>query len=146
MMPICVNAGLVIVGEAVCVPACRRQRLQGFRKAEVQHLHRSVGSQLDIRGLQIAVNDALLVRRFEGFRDLLRDGQRLVERDRATRQPLRQILALDEFHHQGLDALGVFQPVDGRNVRMIQRGEDFRFALEPRHAVPRQPRTPRAGS
>ena len=64
----------------------------------------------------------------------------------AARQPLRQILALDEFHHEGRDAVGVLQPVDGRDVRMIQRGEDLRFALEPRHSFRRQPRTPRAGS
>ena len=28
-------------------------------------------------------------------------GKRLVERDRAARNPLRQILALDQFHHEG---------------------------------------------
>ena len=61
-------------------------------------------------------------------------------------QPLRQILALDELHHEGLDAVGVLQPVDGGDVRMIQRGEDFRFALEPAPAGPGRPRTPRAGS
>ncbi len=27
------------------------------------------------------------------------------------------------------------KPVDVRDVRMVQRGEDFRFALEPREAV-----------
>ena len=46
------------------------------------------------------MDDPLIVRRFEGFRDLLRDAQRLVERDGAERQRLRQILALDEFHHE----------------------------------------------
>ena len=41
------------------------------------------GRDLDVRGLQIAVDDALLVRRFQRLRDLLRDRQRFVERDRA---------------------------------------------------------------
>ena len=80
------------------------------------------------------MDDGLLVRRFECLRNLLRNGQRLVERHGAARQPLRQILTLDEFHHERLDAVGVFQPVDSRDVRMIQRGEDLRFALEPRHS------------
>jgi hypothetical protein len=109
-------------------------RLDRLRQAEVQDLHGAIGTDLHVGRLQIAMNDRLLVRRFEGFGNLARDGQRLVERDRAARQPLRQILALDEFHHEGLDALGVLQTVDSRDVRMIQRRDDFRFALEPRHS------------
>ena len=33
-----------------------------------------------------------------------RDGQRFIERDRAACDALRQILPLDEFHHEGGDA------------------------------------------
>ena len=62
---------------------------------------------LDVRGLQIAMDDPLLVRGFERLGDLLRDRQRLVERDRAARDPLRQILALDEFHHERGDAVAL---------------------------------------
>ena len=47
------------------------------------------------------MDDPLLVCRFEGLGDLLRDGKRVVDRDRATRDPLRQILAFDELHHEG---------------------------------------------
>ena len=46
------------------------------------------------------------------------------------RDPLRQIVALDQLHHERRDAVGVLESVDGGDVRMIQRGEDFRFALE----------------
>ena len=42
------------------------------------------GRDLDVRGLQVAVDDALLVRGFERLGDLPRDRQRLVERDRAA--------------------------------------------------------------
>ena len=80
-------------------------------KPKVQHFHRAVGADFDIRGFQIAVNDPLLVRRFEGVGDLLGDGQRLVEGNRASRNALRQILALDEFHHEGVD---VTRTVRGR--------------------------------
>ena len=48
------------------------------------------------------MDDPLLVRRFERLGDLLRDRQRLVDRDRPARDALRQVLALDEFHHEGL--------------------------------------------
>ena len=39
-------------------------------------------ANLDVRRLQVAMDDALLVRRFERLGDLLRDRQRLVERNR----------------------------------------------------------------
>ena len=81
------------------------------------------------------MDDALLVRRLQRLGDLLRDQQCFVEWDRSTRDPLREILALDELHHEGLDAVAVFQSVDGRDVRMIQRGEDFGFALKPREPI-----------
>ena len=47
------------------------------------------------------MNDPLFVRGLEGFRDLLRDGQRFVERNRAAGNALRQVVALDQFHHEG---------------------------------------------
>ena len=48
--------------------------------------------------------------------------------------PLRQILAFDEFHHEGGHAAALFESVDGRDVRMIQRGEGLGFAGEPGEA------------
>jgi hypothetical protein len=44
-----------------------------FSQSEIQHLHRAIGRQLDIRRFQVAVNDAAFVRRFERIGDLLRD-------------------------------------------------------------------------
>ena len=81
------------------------------------------------------MNDALLVRGFERLGDLLGDRQRLVDRDRAVRDALRQIVALDEFHHEGVDAPGFFEAVDGRDVRVVQGRERLRFAREPRQAI-----------
>jgi hypothetical protein len=48
---------------------------------------------------------------------------------------LRQILALDEFHHERTRVLRLFDSVDGGNVGMVQGGEDFRFALKTRQPV-----------
>jgi hypothetical protein len=80
------------------------------------------------------MDDALLVRGFECLRDLLRDRQGLVERDRATRDALREILTVDEFHHERVHADGFLEPVDRRDVGMIQRRERLRLTLEPRQA------------
>ena len=124
-------AGLVIVGDSDwCVAAsAARLRCQRLGQPEVQHFHRAVGPQLDIRGLEIAMDDALLVRRFEGLCDLLRDRQRFVERDRPARDALREILTLDEFHHQRADAAGFFEAVNVRDRWMVQRRERLRLAL-----------------
>jgi hypothetical protein len=81
------------------------------------------------------MDDALLVRGFKSVRDLFRDRQCLVERDRSASNALGQIVALDEFHHQRRDAFALFQAVDGRNVRMIQRGEDFGLSLKSGQSV-----------
>ena len=55
---------------------------------------------------------------------------------------IRERRPLDEFHHEGLDGRlpwtcgrGVFQPVDGRDVRVVERGEHLRLTLEPRETV-----------
>ena len=46
------------------------------------------------------MDDAVLVRRFEGLGDLLRDGQRLSNRYRPARDLCGEVHALDEFHHE----------------------------------------------
>src|SRR5713226_4785861 len=76
------------------------------------------------------MDDPLLVRRLEGLRDLAGDGHRLVDRDRSTGDPLRQILALDEFHHERGDATAFFEAMNTADVRVIQRRERFRFTLK----------------
>jgi len=52
-----------------------------FRQTEVQHFHAAVGAHLDVCGLEVAMDDAELVRGFESVNDLARDGERLGERD-----------------------------------------------------------------
>ena len=83
----------------------RARRFHRFREAEVEHLHGAIRPQLDVRGLEITMNNPLLVRGFQRLGDLLRNRQRLGKRDRSTRDALREILALDEFHHERADAV-----------------------------------------
>ena len=40
-----------------------------------------------------------------------------------------RVLALDQFHHQRANAAGFFEAVDVRDIRMVQRRERLRFAL-----------------
>ena len=73
------------------------------------------------------------MRGLQRFGNLLPDTQRLVYRNCSALDPLGQRLSLDQFHHEKVLAVGLFQAVDRRNVRMVQRGEDARFPLQSRN-------------
>ena len=126
IIPACVIAGVVIVGTSTC-SAMNSRWLHRFRQAEVEHLHRAVGADLDVRGFQVAMDDALLVRRFQRLGNLLRDRQRFVDRDRAARDALRRSSPSTSSITSAVRPR-LFEAVDRGDVRMIQRREDFRFA------------------
>jgi hypothetical protein len=106
----------------------RRGRAEGLGEAEVQHLDRAVIANFDVGWLQIAVDDAGLVGRFERLGDLPRDGHRFRERDGTTRHPSRQILTLDQFHDES-QRLSL-KAVNLGNVGVVQRGEGPGLAIE----------------
>ena len=106
-----------------------------LRQAEVQHLHDAVGSHLDIGRLQIAMDDPFLVRGLERIADLARDGQRVRGPEASGLNDRVERLALHQLHHERRDPLGLFEAVDLRDVGMIERREQTRFALEPREAI-----------
>src|SRR5262249_15038662 len=67
--------------------------------------------------------------------ELAGDLQRLVDRDRAQTDPVRQSWPLDELEHERADSLRVLYAVDCRDVRMIQRGEELRLPCESCDAI-----------
>ena len=76
-----------------------------------------------------------LVCGLQRLRDLLRDRQRLIQRDRPLRDPVSEGGPFDQLQHERLDALRLLQPVDAPDVRMVERGEDLGFPLEAGQAV-----------
>ena len=81
------------------------------------------------------MDDARLVRRLERVSDLFCDRQRVGQIDGSRRPPpgdqLGKILSLDQLHHEGV----ALDPVNRGDVRMIERRERFRFALEAHQAI-----------
>jgi hypothetical protein len=69
-------------------------------QSEVQYLHRAIGSDLDVRRLQIAVDDAVIVGGFERVGDLAGDGEHLVQRERPAGNARGELFAVDQLHHE----------------------------------------------
>src|SRR5262245_27384252 len=102
------------------------------RESEVEYLHASIGSEAQIGGLQIAMDDALLVSGSQRKGNVVADAERVGKRQRTAAKPVGQRLALDVFHDdargRGRGVRGLEHVVDGCDVRIIQRRSRTRFA------------------
>ena len=82
------------------------------------------------------MDDALLVRRFERLGDLPRDRQAPRRSASAARDPLREILALDQLHDEARMAPALLESVDrARCSDDSAAASALRFALEAGEAI-----------
>jgi hypothetical protein len=109
--------------------------VERFGETKIQHLGRAVGGDHHVGGLQVTMDDAAIVGGLEGLGDLPRDGDRLVDRDRAAGQTRRQRLARDVFHDEISRTFVVGQLVNAGDVRVLECAERLRLALEAGHAL-----------
>ena len=88
----------------------------------------------DVRGFQIAMQNAFVVRGFDAGADLPQQPERALHRDRAfAAQELIERFAFDVFHHQKEDAFLALAKISHVNdVRMLNRGRGAGLALKPR--------------
>ena len=112
----------------------RPGRSSQLGEPEVEQLRAGLG-QHDVGGLEIAVDDALPMRLVEGVGDLGRDLQRLVERERPLLEAGGERLPVEMRHDEEVRAVGVADVVDAADMRMIERRDGARLALEPRAQV-----------
>ena len=112
-----------------------RLLLEGLRQTEIENFHRPVRADLDVARFEVPVDDSLRVGRFERFCDLSRDLERFGRGESPLGDPGVQRGALDQFHDDAEDAVALLHAVDRRDVRVIERCEDLRFASETGHAV-----------
>ena len=134
MRPACV-ACIESVGDIVAFARESGRRIQRFREPEIEHLDGAVVAYFDVRRFEIAMDDALVVRDFERFGNLASDRQRFVDRNRAGREAIGQRGAADELHDERHSGARIFHAVDRRDVRMVQRREQLRFAMKARQAL-----------
>ena len=104
-------------------------------QAEVEHFHFLVWRDLDVGGFEIAMDDAFVVRGFERVSNLMGDAQDVIDRHRPALQALGERLPLDEFHDQEVLLRDHFHAEERGDVRVVECGERFGFALEARDAL-----------
>ena len=110
------------------VLAVRDDRLQ--REAEVQDLDDPVLRDEQVLGLQVPVDDRLVVRRGEPVRHLQRVVHGLARGDRARPQALAQRLALEQLGDEVGSALVVPHVVDDEDVRVVEEPGGAGLVLE----------------
>ena len=124
------------VGDGADEHAVHRQArlLEGDGEAEVADLRRAVGGEPDVAGLEVAVDDAVLVGVREPAADALRDLQRALRRSAAGRAPSTAPPDMYWLTMYGC-AVVVADVVDGDDVRVVaELAHRLRFALHAREA------------
>ena len=100
------------------------------REAEVEDLDAPVVEEEEVLGLDVAVNDALLVRRRQALRHVRRVLGGLAHAERPVAQPRAHRLALEQLRHH-VQALPLLSGVvDGDDVGVRERGDRLRLRLE----------------
>ena len=128
-------AGDVIVGEFSGSSAPGGAGSVALARPKSSTFDAVVRGERDVRRLEIAVDDPLVVRRLERLR-------RSRARWRVPRQPAaalsrsaRQRLAVDQLEHEETLAVRFLEAVNAADMRVVQSGEDLRFTAKPRQAL-----------
>jgi hypothetical protein len=99
-------------------------------QSEIEHLDTAAGRSLDIRRLQIPMDDALGMCGLKRAGGLACDCQCFRQRQRPWTEAIGQRVALDQLEDECDDIFTFLERVNARDVRMIQRRQDLRLAPE----------------
>ena len=123
----------VIAAVASALTTCDL-RLTTFARPK-SHLHLTALVDEDVRGFDVAVDDALAVGRMQGIGDLDRNLEEGLGIQRAPRYPVLQRGAIQVLHHDEWLALVLSDLINRADVGMIRRRGGTRFAPEPLQAL-----------
>jgi hypothetical protein len=97
---------------------------------EVEDLEVPVAGEEEVRGLQVAMQDALVVRGGQPITQLQRERDRPLGGQRAPQQTGAQRLAGEQLAHEVGRRAGAADVVDGEHVRVAQRTDGSDLLLE----------------
>lgn len=109
--------------------------IDGSRKAEIEHLHPAIRSEHDVAGLEIAVDDSLLVGDGESRGDLSGERKGLRDGKHAPCEQRGESLALDVLEHEIVGAVPLFEAVDCANAGVTHESKYAGLALEPGQTI-----------
>ena len=116
-------------GQSAQARALSRQR--DFRQPEIQNLCLSSIRHEDIRGLDVAMHDALRVRGVQSVRDLNAQIEQSLDLQRLARDPMAERLPLQQLHRDKAAPIGLVNLIDGADIRMVQRRRSLGLPLKP---------------
>ncbi len=130
-IPASVRARVTSAGSDAATPGSASPK----SRSEIQDLDAPVGRHDDVLRLEIAMDDAAVVRGGEAARDLRRVLRRFAWRQRPAGHSIAKGGPVQQLHGRVCGAAAHAEIMDGEDVRMVKRGEHPRLAFEPRHAV-----------
>src|SRR5512143_1189152 len=101
-----------------------------FREPEIEDLCLFSMRNHNVGWLDIAMDDALGVRRFERVRNLDRQLKQSVQFQGPAVDAVLQRFALEQFHGEKMTPIGLPDLIDYADVRVVQRRSRPRFPLE----------------
>jgi hypothetical protein len=107
-----------------------RSRIQPLGQPEVGDARLAEGVDEDVGRLEVAVQNAPLVRVVDSLRDSLEVGGSAPGRQGPVADELREVLALDEVHREERLAVVLADVMDGNDVRVLQPGGGFRLGAK----------------
>ena len=137
--------GRHVAGRAHDLAHLRQRRGIDARDAEIADLDAPVVVDQDVRGLDVAVHDALLVRVAQPVEELADHLPDLLQREvRLLLHVLEQRLAVHQLHHDVGDLVVLAVVVDRGDARMGQPADRLRLVAEARQRVLQVGRVERA--
>ena len=124
-VPLTLDASSMVAKERVVPSKMPAAHLLG--EAEIEDFNQTIGGDDDIRGLQIAMNDAAVMSASQCAGNLNAIAQDRLGRQSASRAHGAQRLALDQLHHDVEFAVGLANFVDGADVGMSERRRSAGF-------------------
>ena len=107
-----------------------RRHPNDFRNAEVRDLYPAIQVDQNVFRLDVAMHDAVVMRKLQGFADLRHDRQGLIRSKPTGPLHFAQVGPAHIFHDQVMQVARFPEFMNGDNVRMRQFGEGPRFAIK----------------